>query len=56
MTTPTMSERIQEALELVRRYVGTAHDAAARAYLAAQVEIAQRSTADSGAMRAWSER
>ena len=38
----TTAERIQEALELVRRFVGTSHDAAARAYLAAQVELAKR--------------
>ena len=37
-----MAERIQEALELVRRFVGTGYEASARAYLAAQVEIAKR--------------
>jgi hypothetical protein len=38
----TMAERIQEGLNLVRRFVGTPYEAAAIAYLAAQVEIAKR--------------
>jgi hypothetical protein len=49
----TTAERIQEALELVRRFVGTTHEDAARAYLAAQVELAKRcahATVGGGAM------
>jgi hypothetical protein len=37
-----MAERLQEGLKLLRRFVGTPYEAAALAYLAAQVEIAKR--------------
>jgi len=58
MTTPTMAERIREAHELVRAFVGTSHEDAARAYLAAQVELAKRGTRAtvSGATRTRSDR
>lgn len=39
-----MTERIDEAHKMVGRWLGTAYEPAARAYLAAQVEIAQRET------------
>jgi hypothetical protein len=38
----TMAERIQEGLNLVRRFVDTPYEAAALAYLTEQVEIAKR--------------
>lgn len=39
------AERIDEALRLVRQYAGTDYESAARAYLAAQVELAKKAGA-----------
>ena len=37
-----MTERIDEAQKMLRRWLGTTYERAALAYLAAQVEIAKR--------------